>query len=409
VRDTEFYRQILGLEAPWTVDRVDLDLSGGRVDVYVKHDKGLRWRCPQCDRELACRDHSPERTWRHLDTCQFQTYVHGRIARVDCPEHGVVQVKVPWAEDRSRFTLLFERFAIDVLQECATVSGARRLLGLSWDECWGVMERAVKRGKARKGADPIPVVSIDEKAVRKGHEYVTLVCDYACSTVEHVAEGRRKESLDSYWRSLTAEQLEGIESVVMDMWEPYLQSTLEHVPGAREKVVFDKFHIMKHMTHAVDLVRRQENREFRALGDDRLKQTRYLWLYNEDNLPARHRQRFEDLKRSDLKVARAWAIKESLRKLWRYASAGWALKFFRRWYSWAIRSRLTPVRRVARMINDRLRNVLTFCRFRVTSSVAEGLNSKITAIKTRACGYRNREHFKTAIYFFCGGLDLYPR
>jgi transposase len=409
MRDTEFYAQVLGLENPWSVERVELHVKEGRVDIWVGHGADLLWPCPTCSRDLSLYDHAPERVWRHLDTCQFGTYLHGRVPRVKCPEHGVLQVKVPWAETRSRFTALFERFAIEVLQATATVSGARRLLRLSWDECWGLMERAVKRGKARKAADPVPVVSIDEKAVRKGHDYVTLVCDFACSTVEHVADGRKKESLDSYWKSRSEEQLGGVESIVMDMWEPYVQSTLTHVPDARSKIVFDRFHIMKHMTHAVDLVRRQESREFRALGDERLKQTRYLWLYNEENVPDRHRERFEDLKCADLKVARAWSIKENLRNLWRYRSEGWARKFFRDWYTWAIRSRLSPVKRVARMIKERLRNVLTFCRFPITSAVAEGINSKITAIKTRACGYRNREHFKTAIYFFCGGLDLYPR
>ena len=94
--------------------------------------------------------------------------------------------------------------------------------------------------------------------------------------------------------------------------------------------------------------------------------------------------------------------------MWRYRSYGWALRYFRKWHWWASHSRLAPVRKVARMIHSRIRNVLTYCHLQLTTSVAEGLNSKITAIKTRACGYRNREHFKTAIYFFCGGLDLHP-
>jgi transposase len=271
------------------------------------------------------------------------------------------------------------------------------------------MDRAVKRGQSRKRDEVIPVLCVDEKAFRKGHDYVTLVCDYASSTVVHVSEERKAASLASYFEGLTAEQREGIEAISMDMWEPYVQATLAHVPDARRKIVFDRFHIMKQMTHAVDLVRRAENRELRSQGDDRLTRTRYLWLYSEENLPEKHRDRFEDLKRGVLKVARAWAIKESLRGLWSYRSEGWARKYFHRWFQWASRSRLAPVRRVARMIRDRLRNVVTYCRLQLTTSVAEGLNSKITAIKTRACGYRNRDHFKTAIYFFCGGLDLYPR
>ena len=195
MRDTEFYEQILGLTSPWFVDRVELKVSEGRVDVFVNHPPELRWRCPQCGTEFACRDHAPERTWRHLDTCQLQTFLHGRVPRVECPEHGVIQVEVPWSNPRWRFTLLFERFAIEVIRQCATVTGARRLLRISWDECFGLMQRAVARGQARKKREVIPLFSVDEKAIARRHRYVTLVCDYACSTVEHIVEGRKEEGL----------------------------------------------------------------------------------------------------------------------------------------------------------------------------------------------------------------------
>jgi transposase len=147
----------------------------------------------------------------------------------------VVQVEVPWSNPRSRFTLLFERFAIEVIRQCATVTGARRLLRISWDECFGLMQRAVARGQARKKREVIPLFSVDEKAIARRHRYVTLVCDYACSTVEHIVEGRKEEGLAAYWRGLTPEQLAGIEAVSMDMWEPFVQATLKGVPDARKK------------------------------------------------------------------------------------------------------------------------------------------------------------------------------
>ncbi|MFQ5877475.1 MAG: transposase family protein [Acidobacteriota bacterium] len=150
MHDTDLYRQILGLGHPWFVARVDLNVGGERVEVWVDHQPGVRWPCPECQKELACRGHAEGRSWRHLDTCQFKTLLHARVPRVDCPDHGVLQVRVPWAESRSRFTLLMERFVIDVLQQCATVAGARRILRISRDEGWGVMDRAVARGLARK-------------------------------------------------------------------------------------------------------------------------------------------------------------------------------------------------------------------------------------------------------------------
>ena len=166
---------------------------------------------------------------------------------------------------------------------------------------------------------------------------------------------------------------------------------------------------MQHVGQAVDKVRRQEHRELLRQEDERLKGTKYIWLYREENLPDKHRPTLEALKATNLKVAKAWAMKESLSGLWNYLSVGWAKRFMKRWLTWVRKSDLTPMRKVGEMLSRHLDNILTFCRHRITNGAAEGINSKIMAIKRWACGYRNREHFKTAIYFFCGGLDLYPK
>ena len=154
-----------------------------------------RWPCPHCGETLPAFDHAAERTWRHLDTCQFQTHLHAEIPRVPCPTHGVKQVRVPWAEPRSRFTGLLERLIIDLILQCSTVKGACVIAGVSWDEAWGVMNRAVARGHARKEARPIRYIGVDEKAFCKGHRYHTIVCDLQRATVEFVAEDRKTESL----------------------------------------------------------------------------------------------------------------------------------------------------------------------------------------------------------------------
>ena len=165
-----------------------------------------------------------------------------------------------------------------------------------------------------------------------------------------------------------------------------------------------------HVEHSsgVRRVRKQEHRELMGQEDHRLRGTKYLWLYREENLPDKHRPTLEVLKASNLKVAKAWAMKESLNDVWKYLSMGWARRFVKRWLIWVNKSGLAPMRKVGGLIQRHLENILTFCRHRITNGVAEGLNSKIMAIKRKACGYRNRDHFKTAIYFFCGGLDLYP-
>jgi transposase len=409
MQDTELYARLLGLEKPWFVESVELTIEKERVDVRVKHKRGVRWSCPQCDRVLQCRDHVEERCWRHLDTCQVKTFLWARIPRVECPEHGVVQVRTPWAEARSRFTILMESFAIDVLVQAATVTAAARILRISWDEAWGIMERAVARGLARKERAVPRHLGVDEKAFRKGHSYVTIVCDIENASVEHVAQDRRSESLESYFKRFSREQLAGVKGIAMDMWAPYVSATVKCVPDAGSKIVFDRFHIMSHAGKAVDQVRREEQWALHRKGNTALKKTRFLWLYSYENLPDRHLPRFEELMTMNLQVGRAWAIKESLRHLWDYRRAGWARRFFKKWYAWAIRSRLEPIRRLAKMLRDRLAHIVNYCEHRITQGVAEGLNSKIMAIKRYACGFRNRRHFEIAIFFHCGGLDLIPR
>ena len=407
MRDTELYQHLLGLLSPWSVTRVELTLSQHQVDVWAEHSDSAVWSCPECGKAAPLYDHSQERAWRHLDSCQFKTILHARPPRVTCGEHGVRQVKLPWAEGSGRFTSLFERLAIDVLRE-TSVLGATTILRISWDEAWGIMLRAVARGKLAKKSSLVEVIGVDEKAVAKGQKYITLVCDLQRATVEFIADNRTTESLDAFYTGLTDDQRRGIKAVAMDMWPAFISSTTNHVPDAKSKIVFDRFHIAKHMGEAVDQVRRDENRELTATGDETLVGTKHLWLWRQENLPERHHDWFARLRAANLRTGRAWALAECLRGLWEYTRKAWAMKWWRSWYFWATHSKLAPVIDVARMINNHLECVMTYFDHRITNAVSEGLNSKIQTIKKMASGYRNKENFKTAIFFHCGGLDLYP-
>jgi transposase len=236
LQDTKLFETILGITSPWHIARVELKTDEKRVDLWREHEP-TRWPCPECATELAGFDHAEERTWHHLDTCQFQTHLHAEIPRVQCPTHGVKQVRVPWAEPRSRFTLLMKRLIIDLILQCSTVK-AGEIAGVSWDEAWGIMQRAVARGQSRKAARPMAYIGVDEKAFRKGHRYHTIVCDLERSTVDFVAEERNTESLAAYYAQLTAEQKSALQAVAMDMWEPYIGTTRE--PDGETKIVFDR-------------------------------------------------------------------------------------------------------------------------------------------------------------------------
>lgn len=407
MRDRELYEQILGIGAPWFVEEVELRLEQGEVHVFLQHEEREKWACAECGEMLPLYDHQEERRWRHLDTCQYQTILHAEPPRTKCEVHGVRVVGLPWAEPHSRFTVLLERLAIEWLLAASQQAVAERL-GLSWDEIHGIMERAVKRGLERRKAEVVNKIGVDEKAFRKGHRYLTLVNDLEGSRVLYVAPDRKQTSLDGFWRTLTEEQWRGIEVVAMDMWDPYVASVREHLPGWERKIVFDKFHIAQYLGEAVDKVRRRENQTLRAAGDDRLAGTRYDWLRSAAALEPADRRELLELRKSGLKTGRAWALKESGMAFFNYRYERPARKHFRWWHNWAVRSRLTPMIEVARMLKRRFENIVTYIRHRVTNATSESLNAKIQWVKYTARGFRNQQNFITAIYFHCGGLDLAP-
>jgi transposase len=348
MRDTELYRQILGIESPWEVDEVELDRPGGEVRVHLSHSE-RRPECPECGQATSRYDSRPRR-WRHLDTCQYETILIAEVPRIECPEHGVRQVRVPWGEPGSRFTALLEALVIDWLHE-ASITAVARQFRLSWEAVAGIMERAVRRGLARRPPQLATHLGVDETSFQRRHEYVTVVLDRQPSGgVLHVADGRGREGVDEYFASFTPEQRASVESVSMDMHGPFIAS-----------------------------IRVAER-----------------WAA------------FETLRRSTLKTARAWSLKELAMSLWDYSSRGWAKRAWLAWYNSAIRCRLEPVRRVARMVRRHLDGILNAIVRGATNARSESVNAKIQWIKYTARGFRNRQRFRDAIYFHLGALDLYP-
>ena len=195
----------------------------------------------------------------------------------------------------------------------------------------------------------------------------------------------------------------------MEMSAAFVKAAKASIPLAETKLVHDRCHVMKLANEAVDEVRRGEHRRLTQDGDKRLSGTGYLWLTSQENLSDRQKERLDEAYRHKLETGKAWAYKEMLRDLWTRENARSATAFFKDWYKRVIHTKLSPLKKVAQTIQERLENVVSFCTHGIRNAVAEGINSKIMAIKRRVGGYRNREHFKTAIYFYCGGLSLDPR
>jgi transposase len=302
---------------------------------------------------------------------------------------------------------MFEALAIDWLQQ-ASVSAVAKHLRISWDEAAGIQRRAVKRGLARRDLEAPKYVGVDETSFQKRHEYVTIVSDLEKPKVLYVADDRTQASLDGFWTSLPRKHLNALEAVAMDMFAPFIQSTLLHVPAADEKIVFDRFHIAQLLNRALDQVRRMESRRLGAKGDYTLTRTRFTWLRHPGTFTREETRAFAELRERVHRMARAWELKETAMAIFDLKAAWAAARNFGAWFQWAIRSKLEPMKRVARTLLKYWDQIENYFRHRITNAGAEAINTKIQQVKRHSRGFRNRDRSRETIYFHCSGLDLYP-
>ena len=405
MQDKELYQKLLGLSAPWSVQEVDLQVKEMKVTLKLTHQPLWRFKCPECDEECPTHDHR-QRKWRHLDSCGYITMIEAGVPRVDCPKHGIRQAEVPWAEPSGRFTSLFEAMTISWLK-VATIKDVSEQMKISWDEATGIMERAVRRGLARRESRPIEDLAVDETSFQKRHEYVTVLTDRNSGTIIEILDDRKKATLKE-WLEQNQERLQTVRSVSMDMWEPFINAVRETIEGAEEKICFDRFHVAAYFGKALDKIRATEHRELGRLGISPLTRTRHDWLRTKAKNEYKDKRSFLSLTRLNLKTARAWRIKEAANGLWAYSYRGVAERNWKSLLGWISRSRLEPMIKVGRMVKTHLWGILNAIQLKATNAIAESVNATIQKIKARACGYRNRARFRTVILFHKGGLSLLP-
>ena len=268
------------------------------------------------------------------------------------------------------------------------------------------MERAVQRGLARREVEGLKVVGLDEKSFGRGQDYISVLSDLQGGRVLEVVPDNNTQSGCALWQSLPPAQRVQVQAAAMDMSAGFAAATRQEAPQAA--IVHDKFHVSALLNDAVDKVRRGEHRLLQKEGDDRLSGSRQLWLYHPGNLNDVRFAAFTELLQENLRTARAWMHKENFRDFWSQLSRWAAEGYFKRWYASAIRSRLDPIKKVARTLQAHLEGLLNYFLFPVTNAVAEGLNSKIQLLKAHARGFRSFQNYRTRILFYCGKLDLMP-
>jgi transposase len=396
--------QALGLAAPWTVERVALDVQRSRIDLYVLWQAGSA-TCPNCAAaEQKLHDHR-QRTWRHLDFFQFEAHVHCQLPRVSCSACGATtQLSVPWAREGSRFTLLFEALGLTLAREMP-VAACARILRCADNALWRQIDAHVALARARESYAGVKVVGIDETSCAKGHTYITLVHDLTQARLIYATPGKDASTVERFVQDFAAHkgQSEKIEVVCMDMSKAFIAGVAQNLPTAA--VAFDGFHVVQLANRAVDAVRREESR-----GERWLKKTRWCWLKDKAKWTRKEQDKMSWLPQSRLKTARAWRIKEALRDV--YASRGDAVQSaqtLKRWLHWAQRSRLAPFTQLAKTIKQHWAGVLkAFDSAGLHSGYVEAVNSLLQAAKAKARGYGTSDHFIAMAFLIAGKLTHLP-
>jgi transposase len=397
-----FFTKLLDLEDGWIVESVDSDLT--KEEIYIQvvcvldqlEDAGSGEFC-------KVYDYAPERSWRHLDTMQYRTYIKCRLPRIKASDGKVKTVQPNWASGYERHTFLFEHAAIDLLKASKNQTKTAALLRCGFNVVNRILHLSTERGMQRRNYSQLTFqhLSIDEKSFRKGHHYITVLSHPQSGCVLDVAEDRTKESSkDLLNKSLTPDQLKKVSTISMDMWKPYIATAEETLPNA--SIVHDRFHLVKYLNTAIDQVRRREVKQHQDL-----KYSRYALLKNPENLTERQRIHFEAIADANYEVSKAWQVRENFKELFSVGKL-FARLLFNRWSTDATQRKIKEIDKVVEMFNRHVSGVVNALLTNLNNAMAERLNGKIQELKTVGKGYRTFANFRSAILFFHGGLNLYP-
>ena len=400
MRDNDLFQLALGITSPWFVAASAFDAANKRLDIELDFKAGSRFDCPQCSC-AGCPVHDTvEKTWRHLDFFQHQAFLTARTPRIRCGKCGVRLVAVPWARPDSGFTLLFEGFAMALAMHLP-IAVAAGFLQITDKRLWRIVFHYVEAAVATMDLSAVTRVSIDETAAKRGQDYITLVVDIDGRRVVFVADGRNADTVRQF-----ADHLEDrggdasrIKQASIDMSPAFISGVTENLTEA--EITFDRFHVMKLIGEAIDEVRRAE-----VKARPELRGTRYVWTKNEPNLTAKQSTILDTLSQTNLKTARAWRMRLAFQDIYAQPTRGWGEMFFDKWIGWAKRSRLEPMKAVARTMEKHREGILAWFDSRISNGLIEGINSLVQAAKAKARGYRNSKTLKAVTYMIAGKLDL---
>ena len=400
----QFFDLLLNLSEDWRVKKVEADHAVPKITIEMEYI-GKKAECPDTFEQCGIYDHAPIRTWRHLDTMQYKTYISCRLPRVKNSKGKVVTVSAPWASKHERHTFLFEHAIIDLLLATKNQTKTAELMRCGFNVVNRIIHLSTERGMERRNLSGLKFehISIDEKSFKKGHKYVSVLSHPKSGCIIDVEEDRTKESVNKLLnKSLTHEQQVEIETISMDMWKAYLTASIEKLPNA--EIVHDRFHLVKYLNDAIDKVRKRE-----VKTNEELKNSRYALLKNPENLTEKQRIKFDAIRQANYEVGKAWQVRENFKDMFNQEyekTNGFIL--FGKWAQASINIQIKEITKVVEMFKNHLAGVVNALITNFNNAMAERLNGKIQELKTAGRGYRTFDKFRSAILFFHGGLNLYP-
>jgi transposase len=364
-------------------------------------------RCGRCTRRGPTYDTSPLRRWRHLAFGRTPFWIRYPPRRVSCAScQGVYVEQVPWAGHDSRFTWDFEEMAAYLAQRMDKTAVCT-LLGINWRTVGTIVQRVVAERVDPSRLEGLYVIGVDEISFRRHHQYVTCVVDHLKGRVVWTGEGKSAQTLGGFFDELGEEKSKALTHVTMDMSAAFISAVEERAPQAQK--VFDRFHVEKLATEAVDEVRRAEVRAAAEKGAAQtLKHSRWALLKKPWNMSQQDGERLRNIQKTNQRLYRAYLLKESLGEGLDFQQLARATSHLDQWIAWALRSRLNPFVKLAHTLKRLKEGVLAYVSTRLSNGLVEGLNNKIRLITRRAYGFHSARALSAMIHLCCGGIVLDP-
>ena len=397
------YDKIFQLKSPWKTISVNLDESTNTITVKVGFNNA-KLLCPKCGALSKCYD-TRRRQWRHLDTCQFQTLIEADVPRIKCNQHGCLTTPVPWAEDSSRYTQLFESKVVDWASETSILALTRRFK-LSWNAIDGIIRRAVNRGLRKRRKVSCIHLFVDETCIAKPREFITVL-SIEKGQVLAIADGRSSESLLECFASVPIQYLNKVRSISMDLSTAFKKAVEDRFGRRANKLIaYDHFHIAKMLNEALNHVRTQEVRAMPNIDQLHHYKTRFIWLKGNKSRDEKVQEQLETQKQYLVNTSTVWYFKEQFRVIWKRSKPVQVKRIWQHWIRLAKETGIKPLVSVVETVERSLLGILNAMKYRVSNGRAEAINNNIKALARQSRGYRNKERCKTAIMFHFGKLDM---